>query len=199
MPYSYTNRQGKTHYFRAVQTKTGKYRYYVTKSTEYPDLIEDVPRDFEVTELPEDAKVVIRKIKAVHTTQEEKEIVFDAIDEFSAIKDFFVYAEEDFLSVYHSQFSSTGGQEESLSREEAIKYLGKGIERWMRFITSIRFRLVDKKNRLFQTERVVFSGFFDHSFHPVGEIGAIEDVARNYGQHLGKDSFFDIIPHGLEE
>lgn len=109
MPYSYTNRQGKTHYFRAVQTKTGKYRYYVTKSTEYPYLIEDVPRDFEVTELPEDAKVVIRKIKAVHTTQEEKEIVFDAIDEFSAIKDFFVYAEEDYLSVYHSQFSSTGG------------------------------------------------------------------------------------------
>lgn len=69
----------------------------------------------------------------------------------------------------------------------------------MRFMTSIRFRLVDKESRLFQTERVVFSGFFDYSFHPVGEIGAIEDVARNYGQHLGKDSFFDIIPHGLEE
>lgn len=68
MPYSYTNRQGKTHYFRAVETKTGKYRYYVTQSEEYPDLIEEVPRGFEVAELPEEAKVVIRKIKPVYTT-----------------------------------------------------------------------------------------------------------------------------------
>ena len=134
MPYSYINRQGKTHYFRAVQTKTGKYRYYVTQSEKYPDLIEEVPRKFEVTELPEEAKVVIRKIKPVYTTQEEKEIVFDAVEEFSAIKDFFVHAEADYLSVYHSQFSSTGGQEESLSRVEAIIHFGKEIERWMRFM-----------------------------------------------------------------
>lgn len=199
MPYSYTNRQGKTHYFRAVQTKTGKYRYYVTQSEEYPDLIEHVPRGFEVAELPEEAKVVIRKIKPVYTRQEEKEIVFDAIKEFSAIKDFFVHAEADYLSVYHSQFSSTGGQEESLSRVEAIQYFGEGIERWMRFLTSLRFRLVDKEKRLFQTERVVYLGFFDHSFHPVGQAEVIEDVARKYGQHLGRDSFFDIVPLGFEE
>lgn len=199
MPFSYTNRQGKTHYFRAVPTKSGKYRYYVTTSDEYPNLIENIPNGFEVTELPEEAKVVIRKIKPVHITQEEKEIVHDAIEEFSAIRDFFVHAEDDYLSVYHSQFSSTGGQAESLSREEAIEYHGKGIERWMRFFTSLRFQLVDKEKRLFQAERVVFLGFYGHDFHPVGIIGSIEDVAREYGQHLGRDSFFDLVPHGFEE
>ncbi len=198
MPYSYTNRHGKIHYFRAVETKTGKYRYYVTTSDEYPNLIEEVPLGFEVAELPEDAKVVIRKVKPVATNYEEKEIVQDAIEEFSDIKDFFIYAQEDYLYVYHSQFNSTGGQTANLTRAEAIESYGEGIERWMQFQTRLRFQLVDKKKRLFQTERVVFTGYFGHTFHPVGEIGFIEDVAREYGQHLGRDSFFDISPKGYE-
>ncbi|MEZ4931703.1 MAG: hypothetical protein R2788_06265 [Saprospiraceae bacterium] len=199
MPYSYTNRQGKTHYFRAVETKTGKHRYYVTSSDNFEDLIEEVPLGFEVTELPEEAKVVIRKKKPLLVTQEEKEIVHDAIAEFSGIKDFFIHAEGPMLSVYQSQFSSTGGQEESLSREEAIKFYGPEIEKWMRFLTSLRFVLVDKEQRLFQTERMVYLSFFDHDFHPVGRPGQIEDVAREYGQHLGRVSFFDIVPNGFEE
>jgi len=46
--------------------------------------------------------------------------------------------------------------------------------------------------------RKVFSGYYGHTFHPVGEIGPIEDVAKEYGQHLGKDSFFDIEPNDLD-
>lgn len=199
MPYSYTNRQGKTHYFRAVETKSGKYRYYVTISDKYPNLLEEIPRGFEVAELPEEGKVVFRKIKPVRTTQEEKEIVHDAIEEFSAINDFFIHPEGNYLYVYHSQFNSTGGQEPNLNRQEAIEYFGEHIERWMRFLTSLRFLLIDKEKRLFQTERVVFLGYFDHSFHAIGDAGVIEDVAREYGQHLGRDSFFNIVPHALEE
>jgi hypothetical protein len=40
---------------------------------------------------------------------EEKEIVHDAIEEFAAVNDFFIHAEENYLYVYHSQFNSTGG------------------------------------------------------------------------------------------
>ncbi|MBX2878026.1 MAG: hypothetical protein KTR30_38260 [Saprospiraceae bacterium] len=199
MPYSYTNRHGKTHYFRAVQTKSGKYRYYVTISDEYPNLIEDIPIGFEITELPVDAKVVIRKVKPVNTTWQEKEIVHDAIKQFSAIKDFFIHSEEAYLYVYHSQFSSAGGQEESLSREEAISHYGRGIEGWMRFFTCLRFKIVDREKRLFQTERVVFLGFYGNDFHPTGVIGPIEDLAREYSQHLGRDSFFDLKPNDLPE
>jgi hypothetical protein len=52
MPYSYTNRHAKVHYFREVETKNGKSRYYVTTSKDYPNLIEDVPSGYEVAELP---------------------------------------------------------------------------------------------------------------------------------------------------
>lgn len=91
-------------------------------SDEYSNLIEEVPRGFEITELPEDAKVVIRKVKPVATNYEEKEIVQDAIEEFSDIKDFFIHAEHTYL--YHSQFNYTGGQDANLTREEAIDIYG---------------------------------------------------------------------------
>lgn len=195
MPYSYKNRHGKIHYFREVETKKGNSRYYVTTSNKYANLIEDIPDGFEVAELPEDAKVVIRKIKPVWTDQEEKEIVHDAIKELSAIKDFFIHATEEYIYVYHSQFNYAGRQEENLSREEAKKHFGKDIEKWMRFLSGLRFKLIDRDKRLFQTERVVYIGFFEHNFHPVGEPGLIEDLAKKYGQHLGKESFFDLEPN----
>jgi hypothetical protein len=65
MPYSYTNRHGKTYYFRAAKTKTGKYRYYVTASDKFSNLIDQIPQEYEVAELPLDAKVVIRKKKPI--------------------------------------------------------------------------------------------------------------------------------------
>ena len=195
MPYSYTNRHGKVYYFREVETKKGKSRYYVTTSQDYPNLIEDVPSGYEIAELPEDARVVIRKRMPVWTTQEEKAIVHDAIADFSAINDFFVYAAKDYLYVFHSQFNYAAGQEENLNREKAIEYYGENIEKWMRFFTVLRFKLTDKEKRLFQTERVVYLSLFSNDFHPVGQPGLIEDVAREYGQHLGKESFFDIEPN----
>ena len=50
----------------------------------------------------------------------------------------------------------------------------------------------------FGTERVVYAGFYDRPFYPVGKIGLIENVAREFGQDLGKTSFFDISPMGYE-
>lgn len=126
---------------------------------------------------------------------EEREITHDAIEEFSAIKDFLIHTEEAFIYVYHSQFNYVAGQDSNLSRAEAIAHYGKDIEKWMRFFTSLRFKLVDKEKRLFQTERVVYTSLYGNDFHPVGTVGSIEDVVRTYGQHLGHPSFFDIEPN----
>jgi len=82
-----------------------------------------VPEGFEVVELPEEARVVIRRKKPILTSIEEKEMLHDIIRDCSAIKDFFIYAHEAYLFVYHSQFNYTGGQEANLSRKEAIEYL----------------------------------------------------------------------------
>ena len=111
----------------------------------------------------------------------------------------FVHAEEDYLSIFHSQFNYAGGQEKNLNRSEAKEAYGDGIEQWMRFFTRLRFKLVDKEQRLFQTERTVHLSFFERAFFPIGEAGPIEEVAPKYGQHLGKVSFYDLEPHDWEE
>ncbi|MEM6628957.1 MAG: hypothetical protein AAF694_04760 [Bacteroidota bacterium] len=150
-------------------------------------------------ELPENARVVIRKKKTILTNSQEKEILFEAIRDFSALTDFFIFSEEEYLFVYYSQFNYAGGQEPNLSREEAIGSYGEGIEKWMRFFTSMKFKLIDKKERLFQAERLVRTGFFNQDFFPIGEPGLIEYLAKEFGQHLGRDSFYNIEPKGWED
>jgi len=194
MPYTYTNRQGKTHYFRAVETKYGKWRYYVTTSDQYANLIEDIPDGYEIIEQPEEARVVIRKNIPIKTTQQEKRIVYDAITDFSAINDFFIYAESVYLYVYHSQFNSAGGHDKNLTRQEVIESFGEEMVKHMRFISALRFKLINEKKRLFQTERVIQLSYYGHTFNAVGNSDEIQIVTKEYGQHLGRQSFFDILP-----
>lgn len=199
MPYSFTNRQGKTYYVRGVESKKGKMRYYVTTSKKNDDLIDFLPDGFEVVELPEEAKVVMRKIKPIFSTYEEREIVKDAIEELSAIKIFFIHGIEDYIYVYHSQFCSITGFEESLSIEEVEEIFGKEIIKWIRYLTNFRFQLIDKKNRLYQAERIVHLGAFGHDFYPVGEVGLIEDLAKKYAPHFGRETYLKIPPKGYED
>ncbi|OJJ21093.1 hypothetical protein BKI52_11010 [marine bacterium AO1-C] len=194
MPYFYTNRQGRTHYFRASKTKKGNTRYYVTTADKYSNLIDEVPEGFEVAELPYDGKVVIRKKIPILTTLEEKQIVYKAIKKYSGIKDFFIHAEQDYLYVYHSQFNYAGGQEPNLNREEAIELWGDTVMKWMKFDTALKFQLVDQEKRLFQAERLVYLGLFNNQFYKVGAPDLIKNLSKEIGQHLGKDSFFDTTP-----
>lgn len=195
MPFSYTNRQGKVHYFKIAKTKNGKERYYVTTSDQFENLMDQIPKGYEVAELPYDAKVVIRKKKPILITEREQQIVYKAIEELSDIKDFFIHTEEDWIYVFHSQFNYVAGQEENLTREEAMEMFGDTIEKWMKFYSAFRFQLVDNDKRLFQTERIVFMGFSDHSFHPIGSTGPLEQLTTKYAPYLGRDIFFDLVPN----
>jgi len=199
MALSYINRKGEAHYFRAVPTKKGNLRYYVVKSAEYPNLIDTVPQGFEISEYPEDGRVVLRKVVPLYIEQAEKKLVENAIREFSAVKDFIVHAEGEIIWVYHSQFSYPTGYEESLSKEEARKFWHPEIEKILWYDSALRFVLVNESERLFQAERVVFLSISGNDFYPIGKVGPIEEVAIEFGQHLGKPSFIEIVPHGFDE
>ncbi len=47
MSITYTNRFGKIHFFRAATTAKGGIRYYITKSDNFPDLIDTIPEGFD--------------------------------------------------------------------------------------------------------------------------------------------------------
>ncbi|MCW5922567.1 MAG: hypothetical protein KIS77_09495 [Saprospiraceae bacterium] len=61
MPLTYTNRCRQTHYFRAVETAKGGTRYYIVKSLQYPDLIDELPDGFEIHEQPYEGRFICGK------------------------------------------------------------------------------------------------------------------------------------------
>ena len=91
MPFlNYTNRCGKIHYFRAAQTAKGGTRYYITKSDNFPNLIETLPEGFEIYEDPYDGRVILRKIVPCLVTSQEIESVKNAVERLSALNDIMI-------------------------------------------------------------------------------------------------------------
>jgi hypothetical protein len=73
MPVTHVNRKRDTYYLHAGKTKTGKPRYWFSKTTE-GDLVKLIPEGYEVYENP-DAQVFLRKIADLQPTLYEDHAV----------------------------------------------------------------------------------------------------------------------------
>jgi hypothetical protein len=199
-PLSYTNRQGKMHYFRAIETAKGAIRYYITKSDQFTDLIETLPIAFEIYENVHDARVVIRKRKLCVIMAEEIVLIKTLVEKLSNLKDIIIEGDGDTIVVWHSQFNYIGGQEDNLTIEEAKEYFGESVESWMKYDDNFRFVLMDLEKRIFRAERRVFMGFRERTFTPLKEgIGSLKKLAEQFCPHMGRESYFHTVPEGFDE
>ncbi|GAB3512323.1 hypothetical protein [Emticicia fontis] len=198
--FKYTNRRGHDHYFRAVETAKGKLRYYIVKNkVGYTDLIEEIPNGYEVVELPEEGRVIFRKKIPKKITEEEKLIVEDAVRELSAFNDFIIFVENNQIIVFYSQFNSIAGQEENLTAEEADELYYGETRKWKRYFEAMFFTIIDEKKRIFSVARPVFLQLFSRDIAVLEESDDLMYLADKYCQHLGKSTFFDLIPAEWEE
>jgi hypothetical protein len=195
-PYKYTNRKDEDHYIRATETAKGGTRYYIVKNNpeKYKDLIEDIPNGFEVVETPEEGRVIFRKRIPKKITEEERLIVEDAVKELSDLKDFIVYTDGDLLTIFYSQFNHIGGQEENLTAEKADEYHYGDTKRWKRYYEGMYFRIIDEKKRIFEVHRLTFLSLFNTGTALLETSDDLHYLADKYCQHLGRDTFFDLIP-----
>lgn len=200
MPLHHTNRYGETHYFRAVTAAKGGTRYYITKDPNAADLIDDLPAGFEVYEQPYDARVVFRKRVARLVTEDERLGVEHAVANLSAVNDFLVEAQGREITVYLSQFNSVSGDEngEMLTAEEA-RAMFPEVDRWKKYDARVKFVLVGERPRQFAAYRMSFTSLFDHDFVELDRSPDLADLAEAVCQHLGRPSFFDLVPPGWEE
>lgn len=200
-PYKYTNRKDEDHYIRATETAKGGIRYYIVKNNpeKYKDLIEDIPNGFEVVETPEEGRVIFRKRISKLITEEERLIVEDAVRELSDLKDFIVYVDGDLLTIFYSQFNYIGGQEENLTAEEADKLHYGDTKKWKRYFEGMYFRIIDPKKRIFEVHRRTFLSLFDSGTALLETSDDLQYLADKYCPHLGRDSFYDLIPPDWEE
>ncbi|MCB0560714.1 MAG: hypothetical protein H6573_28315 [Lewinellaceae bacterium] len=183
-PYNYTNRQGKVHYFKAIRTKKGGIRYYITKNPDSEDLITKVPGGFEVTEYPYDGRVVIRKKVPVYVTQEEVAIVQKAMKAQSPVKDFIITAEKGGIAISISQFSHYF---DGLypTAEETKELWGENVNLWKKYDWIMTFELLDKKKRSFQ---VIRKANVEYDAVPIDEGPDLNTLAEKYCYHIGRES-----------
>lgn len=200
-PYKYTNRKGDDHYIRAAETAKGGTRYYIVKNNpeKYKDLIEDIPNGFELVETPEEGRVILRKRIPKKITEDERLIVEDAVRELSDLKDFIVYTDGDLLTVFYSQFNYISGQEDNLTAEEADKFHYGETKKWKRYYEGMYFRIIDEKKRIFEVHRITFTSFFSNGTAILETSDDLYYLADKYCQHLGRNTFFDLIPPNWEE
>lgn len=186
--FSYINRHQKTHYFKAVRTKKGKLRYYITLKPETENLISELPENYEVAELPFDGKVVIRKIIPVYTHSEELEIVQRAMEEHSPVKDFMMTTERDEIAIFISQFSHYFDAIYPTA-EEAQEMFGEFVSLWKKYDWIMTFRLIDPKQRTFRVFRKA-----DVQYHavPIDEGDNLTELAEKYCYHVGRESLLQF-------
>lgn len=187
-PYSYTNRQGKTCYFRAVPTKKGKLRYYLTHQPDAENLITEVPEGFEVVELPWDGQVVIRKKAPVYTTAAEQAIVREAMERYSPVKDFLITAERGGIAISISQFSHYF-DELYPTHEEAAEIFDKNLHQWKKYDWILTFELLNKKTRKFQ---VIRKASVRYDAVPIDEGTDLRALAEKYCYHVGRESLLEF-------
>ncbi|MCB0644456.1 MAG: hypothetical protein KDC44_22585 [Phaeodactylibacter sp.] len=187
-PLSYTNREKKTYYIRAVPTKKGKLRYYLTRDPKAADLITAVPEGFEITELPYDGRVVVRKQVPVWTSSEEQAIVRQAMDVHSPVQDFIITAERGGIAISISQFSHHWDAwyptaEEARQRYGEIIHLEKTYD-WI-----MTFELLNKKTRKFQ---VIRKAHVEYDAVAIDEGTDLQALAAKYCYHVGRESLWEF-------
>ena len=197
---SYTNRLGKTHFFRAATTAKGGIRYYITKSDNFPDLIDALPDGFEIYEDPYEGRVIFRKIVPCRVSKEELDFVKNAVETLSDLKDILIQGEGEAIIVWHSQFNSISGQQdENLTAEEAIEYFGESVKLWKKYDENFKFVLLDADKGIFRAERRVYMSLGGGGYIPLKEgVGTLQELTQRFCPHMGRESYFDTVPEGFD-
>ncbi|MEL6248564.1 MAG: hypothetical protein AAFN18_04780 [Cyanobacteria bacterium J06554_6] len=193
MAITYTNRSLQTYYLHQGTTKTGKPKYFFSMKSER-SLVEHIPAGFEIYENP-NAQVFLRRIPKKIITDAEVQVVKQGMEKFSKVKPFIVDVKKEIIYIF------TAGQDiDRLSewvRSTADQFnrdddtVEKLIQRSIRYTSDLRFTLVDKQKRSFQTERYCYLGSIDDWIH-IGPEDSLESLIKTYIPHLGQESFFEL-------
>lgn len=184
---SYTNRKGKTYFFREVEGKRGKQIVCSTKESESD--LSTIPDTHEIVErpngqvscrvkmasdiLPEEIALARERCpklvrKGVETVVEvkKKELLIHS-REFSELEEFV----RNFAGIRHGAFDALAAR--------------------VPFEAVLRFELVDEKNRTFAAHRRCWiGGASDWLF--LGE-GTLSAMLKKYVVHIEKESFYNLL------
>ena len=201
MTIQYTNRIGKTYYLREGKTKTGKPRYFFSgPKNGKGETVDYIPEGYEVYEHPENAQVFLRKKRPQLITDLEKELVKKQTESLKRSRRYRVDCLDEYLTIYESNTDLGNFRnifknvlEHTPARsgvdfDEAMTTLVNANDRY--YTAMLRFRLVDREQRIFTAERFCFRGAIDDWLYLDGPDN-LDNLAKRWINILGTDKFFD--------
>ncbi|EKU97016.1 hypothetical protein Lepto7375DRAFT_1050 [Leptolyngbya sp. PCC 7375] len=193
MTITYTNRSLQTYYLHQGTTKTGKPKYFFSKKSE-GNLVEQIPDGFEIYENP-NAQVFLRRIPKKIITDAEVQVVKQGMENFSKVKPFIIDVKKEIIYIFISKGNTD--QLSEMIRSTAVPFnrdadtIEQLIQQSMRYTSDLRFTLIDKQNRRFQTERYCYLGSIDDWIY-IGHEDSLDVLVKTYLPHLGQESFFEL-------
>lgn len=193
MAITYVNRKQKTYYLHEGKTKTGKPKYFFSMKAE-GTLVEKIPDGYQIYENP-NAQVFLRKHQPQLITDEEMAAVQKGMKAFSTVQRFLIDVKTATISIFTPDqdiarlatlVTSTSS---ILGRDD--QEVEQMLERSLNYSSDLRFVLVDKDKRLFQTERYCYLGAID-DWIEIGPKDTLPKLVQVYAKHLGQESFFTL-------
>ena len=192
MSVEYINRKGRKHYLHEGKTKTGKPKYFFSMKTD-GTLVNAIPDGYEIYEHPS-AQVFLRKIPTQIITPEEVAIVRDGIKKYANIDNAIVDVKNNQIVVYLCDQNVDDLMEiaSPISSADAARMRAALVQSFS-YSPMMQFVLDDAKTRAFVVERWCFRGSVD-DWIALDASTDLKALVKKYGFHLGKESFYDLMP-----
>ena len=195
MPLEYTNRRGDRYFVLEGKTKTGKPKYYCSKKP-HGASVERLPEGYEIYENPRDAVVTIRRVRTSPILSVEREMLQKWAGEYAREVETIVDINGESLVVYTSDIDAERSDRiiRALAGGAPVRLREKRewLTRHATYTPMFRFRLVDEDERIYCVERWCFHSAID-GWYLLSGGAPLDEQARKFLPHLGKESFFELI------
>jgi len=192
MVVTYTNRKNDTYYLHEGRTKAGTPKYFFSKKKD-GKLLERIPEGYEIYENP-NGLVFLRRAQPRIFSDEEIAIVENGMRDYTDLEFYKIDTKANAIIIY-LPLQDVDGIKEVISQFSlnTPAQINHTIQRIIRFAPEMQLILTDKEKRLFSLQRYCYRGPTGH-WMTLESSSDLQSLAKKYFKHLGKDSFFDLLP-----
>jgi hypothetical protein len=190
MTVTHTNRKGKTYYLHQGTTKTGNPKYFFALRDEGV-LVETIPSRYEIYENP-NAQVFLRRIRPQFITDEEVAIVKSGMQQYCRLERFIIDVKKNTIIIYTPDQNVDLLVDTLDSLQSTRRTNAKAVvEKFLAYSPMLQFILVDKEQRLFETQRYCYLGSID-DWMTIGNVDVLPKLVKTYVKHLGEESYYEL-------
>lgn len=196
MSISHTNRKGQTFFLCQGETKTGKVRYFFSKSAQ--NTLDEIPAGYHLEESVNGVVSLVKDRKPV-ILPEEVQLVEQALRRHPKGNDYRVAVKGKMIIVYERLGWNLGKTVEVFSqalpyysREELQSSVRAFIDRNARYSPMLHFKLVNAAERIFCAERTTYVSSLPAWIGICGR-GSLQSLVDEIIPLLDSDEYFELF------